>query len=70
MAWIPITPAGTPLVNLSARTEAVAWEALMGEGAHMPYPDKAAWIERGYTVEHWPGWQAEIRRKWTRSSLS
>jgi len=68
MAYVPITPAGTPLVNLSARTEAVAWEALLDEASHMPYQGRAGFEERGYTVERWVGFEAEIRRRWTRTS--
>lgn len=70
MAYVPITPDGTPLVNLSSLTEAVAWEVLMDEASHMPYGSRAAFEERGYTVAHWPGWEAEIRRRKTRVEMA
>lgn len=49
--WIPFTPAGTACMHLESDTEDEAWEALMKDAAHMPYPDKQAFIDRGYTVE-------------------
>lgn len=49
--FVPITPAGTPLVDLAAGTEERAWKNLMAAAAHMPYPDREAFVERGYTVE-------------------
>lgn len=61
-AFVPITPGGTPLVNLSARTEHRAWRILMERAAHMPYPNKAAFIARGYTVEWWEGWEPEVKQ--------
>lgn len=49
--FVPFTPAGTPLIDCEATTEDRAWENLMAAAAHMPYPDKAAFVKRGYTVE-------------------
>lgn len=49
--FVPVTPAGTRLDWLEAPTEEEAWGNLMEDAAHMPYPDRAAFIKRGYTVE-------------------
>lgn len=49
--WVPITPAGTPVVHIAADTEEQAWENLLEDAAHMPYDGKQGFIERGYTVE-------------------
>ncbi len=38
-------------MHLERPTEDEAWAALMKDAAHMPYPDKQAFIDRGYTVE-------------------
>jgi DNA-directed RNA polymerase specialized sigma24 family protein len=38
-------------MDLESDTEDQAWEALMQAAAHMPYPDKAAFIQRGYHVD-------------------
>ena len=51
MSWIPVTPGGTICMWLESDTEEEAWTALMNDAAHMPYPDQAAFEERGYTVE-------------------
>lgn len=48
--WIPITPGGTPCTWLESDTEDEAWAKLLVDAAHMPYRDKAGFIERGYTV--------------------
>ena len=48
--YIPVTPGGTVCAWLMRDTEDEAWEALMIEAAHMPYPDKQAFIDRGYEV--------------------
>ena len=48
--WIPVTPGGSVLAHLERNTEDEAWAALMKEAAHMPYPDKQAFIDRGYEV--------------------
>lgn len=50
MTYVPVTPAGTIVINLERPTEDEAWAALLKDAAHMPYPDKAAFIARGYTV--------------------
>ena len=60
--FVPVTPGGSPMVwgaaarsgkMNAATTEDQAWENLMEDAAHMPYQNKAAFIERGYTVECW-----------------
>ena len=38
-------------MDLESPTEDEAWTALLKAAAHMPYPDKQAFIDRGYTVE-------------------
>ena len=50
-AYYPVTPGGSVLAHLESSTEAEAWEKLMVDAAHMPYVDKQAFIDRGYTVE-------------------
>ena len=52
-SFVPVTPGGSVCAHLEADTEDEAWELLMEDAAHMPYPDKAAFIERGYTVEEY-----------------
>jgi hypothetical protein len=51
--WVPVTPAGSPLVHIAAATEDQAWENLMLDAVRMPYDDLQAFKERGYTVEYW-----------------
>ena len=51
MSYIPITPAGSICMDLESPTEDEAWAALLKAAAHIPYPDKQAFIDRGYTVE-------------------
>lgn len=51
--YIPVTPAGTPLVELGAKTEAQAWAKLLKDAAHMPYKTIENFKKRGYTVEKW-----------------
>lgn len=51
MTYVPVTPAGTICDWLEKKTEDEAWAALLKDAAHMPYPDKQAFINRGYTVE-------------------
>jgi len=63
--YVPVTPGGTPVPwgagqllgeLVAARTKDEALANLMRDAAHMPYPDKAAFIKRGYTIEKWTGW--------------
>jgi hypothetical protein len=49
--YVPVTPAGTPLLHLEANTEEQAWKNLMIDAAHMPYVGKPGFVARGYTVE-------------------
>jgi len=55
--FVPFTPAGSCLMHLAAPTEEEAWKNLMHDARHMPYPDKAAFIKRGYTVEDSSKWE-------------
>lgn len=48
--FYPVTPAGTVCYWLPSETEDEAWEKLMEDAAHMPYRNKQAFVERGYTV--------------------
>jgi len=48
--YIPVTPAGTPLVELEAKTELNSWKNLHAATAHI-YPSVQALKKRGYTVE-------------------
>lgn len=48
--FVPFTPAGSMLAHLEADSEEQAWDNLMEDAAHMPYPDKDAFINRGYEV--------------------
>lgn len=52
-AYVPETPAGTPLVHLRAKTEEQAWANLLRDAAHMPYRGIAGFKARGYRVERW-----------------
>lgn len=49
--YVPITPGGTVCGWLISETEDKAWDALMEDAANMPYENKQAFIDRGYTVE-------------------
>lgn len=51
--YVPHTPAGTPCVWISAKTEAQAWKNLLCDAHHMPYKGIAGFKARGYTVEKW-----------------
>ena len=51
MSYIPITPGGTLLFDLKAKTEEQAWRNLLKAAAHMPYKTKERFIARGYTVK-------------------
>ena len=64
--FVPITPAGTPLVYgagcrmdkvNAATTRAKAIENLLADAAHMPYGSWAAMQKRGYTIEFWEGFK-------------
>ena len=48
--FIPITPAGTPLLHIGAKTETKAWANLLREAAHMPYKTIENFKIRGYTM--------------------
>lgn len=53
IVYVPVTPGGTACDWLASATEDKAWERLLIDAAHMPYKDKQAFINRGYTVEKW-----------------
>lgn len=48
--FLPITPAGTPLIDLEARSEEAAWRNLERQLTPGMYADRDALVERGYTV--------------------
>jgi hypothetical protein len=51
--FVPITPGGSPLLHLTAKTEELAWKNLLHEATHMPYKTVKDFKKRGYTVENW-----------------
>lgn len=51
--YVPVTPAGTAVMHIKAKTEDQAWSNLLKDAAHMPYKTVANFKKRGYTVEHW-----------------
>lgn len=51
--FIPVTPAGTPVVDLEATTERQAIANLLKAAAHMPYGTWENFQKRGYTIEEW-----------------
>ena len=64
MKWfIPITPAGTPLIYSAgsrgmnkvnaARSRGKAIKNLLADAEHMPYGSWKAMQQRGYTIEEW-----------------
>ncbi len=50
--YVPFTPAGSCLAHLAGLSEKYVWDALLDELKSL-YPDKAALVKRGYTVEKW-----------------
>lgn len=53
--FVPVTPAGSILMNLAASTEQEAIDNLLVEAAHMPYdgwdsPDGFGFKQRGYEI--------------------
>ena len=59
--WIPSTPGGTLLAHLESKTEDQAWEKLMIDAAHMPYKDRSAFADRGYTVSEYSRTPATVK---------
>jgi len=51
--YVPVTPAGTPVFDIQAKTESKAWQNLLRATSHMPYGSVEALKKRGYTVEKW-----------------
>ncbi len=50
MKYVPVTPAGSAIMHLAAKSEKKAWKKLLKEAGHMPYDGKQGFLERGYTV--------------------
>ncbi|MCK5605068.1 hypothetical protein KAR91_24475 [Candidatus Pacearchaeota archaeon] len=48
--WVPCTPAGSMLVNISADTRHQAIKNLMEDAGHMPYETWKDFVNRGYTI--------------------
>lgn len=53
--YVPVTPGGTVLVNLAAKTEEEAIANLLKDAAHMPYdgwdsPEGYGFKQRGYEI--------------------
>lgn len=66
--YIPVTPAGTPVIYgagctpgklLAAKTHEQAIKNLLEDAAHMPYGTWKNFRERGYTIEKWEGWEPD-----------
>lgn len=48
--YLPMTPAGSPLMHLASSEYSAARDALLNEAAHMPYQGWAGFYERGYRI--------------------
>lgn len=60
--YVPITPAGTPIIYgagslmgkmVAAKTREQAIKNLLQDAAHMPYGTWENFQKRGYTIEEW-----------------
>jgi hypothetical protein len=51
--FVPVTPAGTPVVDLAGTTESQAIKNLLKAASHMPYGTWENFQKRGYTIEDW-----------------
>lgn len=51
--FVPVTPAGTPVIDLAAKTEQKAIANLLKAASHMPYGTWENFQKRGYTIEEW-----------------
>ncbi len=51
--YVPVTPAGSYLAHLEARTEKQAIANLLKAAAHMPYGSWENFKKRGYEIECW-----------------
>lgn len=49
--FVPVTPAGTPILDIAAATEKQAIKNLLEAAAHMPYDGWEGFKARGYTIE-------------------
>lgn len=54
MSFVPVTPGGTPLIGLAAKTEDLAINRLLIDAAHMPYGTWENFEHRGYSIEEYP----------------
>jgi hypothetical protein len=54
MSFVPVTPGGTPVMGLAARTKDQAINRLLIDASHMPYVTWESFQRRGYTIEEWP----------------
>jgi len=57
VTFVPVTPAGTPLIDLRGATKQQAINNLMKSAAHMPYRDWGDFQRRGYKIESWINWR-------------
>jgi hypothetical protein len=48
--FVPMTPAGTVLMEFAARTEELAWQNLEKATTPGMYRDRVALMERGYAI--------------------
>ena len=53
MSFVPVTPGGTVIVGLAARTRDVAINRLLIDAAHMPYGTWKNFELRGYSIEEY-----------------
>ena len=50
IAYVPVTPGGSLIMHLEAKSEEEAWNKLLKDAGHMPYKNKEGFIKRGYTI--------------------
>jgi hypothetical protein len=50
IVYVPVTPAGSPLLALKAQSVEQAWANLLRDAAHMPYKTQKNFEKRGYRV--------------------
>ena len=53
-SFIPVTPAGTMVIELESTTKEEAWTKLEEALSHMPYISREEIEDRGYTVIELP----------------
>ena len=54
--YVPVTPAGTPLIHLKGVTRGQAINNLLKDAGHMPYEGWHGFERRGYKIESWVNW--------------